>query len=73
MIARATSPCPSKKFFVDTEILAKASRRGLKMTEIGVRHFPRKAGESTVRPSHVFHTLAEIASMWTDIYVRGRI
>lgn len=63
----------SKKFFVDTEILAKASRCGMKMTEIGVKHFPRTAGQSTVRPSHVIHTLAEIATMWTDIYVRGRI
>ncbi|GJM45452.1 MAG: hypothetical protein DHS20C21_22940 [Gemmatimonadota bacterium] len=63
----------SKKFFVDTEILAKASRAGMKMTEVGVRHFPRTAGESTVRPSHVFHTLVEVAGMWTDIYVRGRI
>jgi dolichol-phosphate mannosyltransferase len=63
----------SKKFFVDTEVLAKASRLGMKMTEIGVRHYPRTAGESTVRPSHVLSTLAEIASMWRDIYVRGRI
>ncbi|MEZ5063951.1 MAG: glycosyltransferase family 2 protein [bacterium] len=63
----------SKKFFVDTEILAKASRIGLKMTEIGVRHYPRTAGESTVRPSHVISTLSEIASMWTDIYVRGKV
>jgi glycosyltransferase involved in cell wall biosynthesis len=63
----------SKKFFVDTEILAKASRCGMKMTEVGVKHFPRTAGQSTVRPSHVIHTLAEIATMWTDIYVRGRI
>ncbi len=63
----------SKKFFVDTEILAKAARQGMRMTEIGVRHYPRTAGESTVRPSHILHTLAEIASMWTDIYVRGRI
>jgi glycosyltransferase involved in cell wall biosynthesis len=63
----------SKKFFVDTEILAKASRCGMKMTEVGVRHFPRTAGQSTVRASHVVHTLVEIATMWTDIYVRGRI
>ncbi|MCA9750884.1 MAG: glycosyltransferase family 2 protein [Gemmatimonadetes bacterium] len=63
----------SKKFFVDTEILAKASKIGLKMTEIGVRHYPRTAGESTVRPSHVISTLSEIASMWTDIYVRGKV
>jgi dolichol-phosphate mannosyltransferase len=63
----------SKKFFVDTEILAKASKAGMKMTEIGVRHYPRTEGESTVRPSHVISTLAEIVSMWTDIYVRGKI
>ncbi len=63
----------SKRFFVDTEILAKASRLGMKMTEIGVRHYPRTAGVSTVRPSHVVHTLIEVATMWTDIYVRGRV
>ena len=62
----------SKKFFVDTEILAKASREGMKMTEVGVRHYPRTAGESTVRASHVISTLAEIASMWTDIHIRGK-
>jgi len=62
----------SKKFFVDTEILAKAAREGMKMTEIGVRHYPRTAGESTVRPSHVISTLAEIAAMWTDIHVRKK-
>ena len=63
----------SKKFFVDTEILAKASKLGMRMTEIGVRHLPRTAGESTVRPSHVVSTLVEIASMWRDIYVRGKV
>ncbi len=63
----------SKKFFVDTEVLAKASRLKLRITEIGVRHYPRTAGESTVRASHVFHTLREVAAMWTDIYLRGRV
>ncbi|HET9888162.1 MAG TPA: glycosyltransferase family 2 protein [bacterium] len=63
----------SKKFFVDTEVLAKASKLKLRITEIGVRHYPRTAGQSTVRPSHIFHTLREVANMWTDIYVRGRI
>jgi len=63
----------SEKFFVDTEILAKASKLGLRMTEIGVRHFPRRAGQSTVRPSHVLHTLGEIARMWTNVYIRGQM
>jgi len=59
----------SKKFFVDTEILAKARHLGLKMTEVGVRHYPRAGGRSTVRASHVFSTLRELAKMWREIYL----
>ncbi|MFH1277408.1 MAG: glycosyltransferase family 2 protein [Candidatus Eisenbacteria bacterium] len=61
----------SKKFFIDTEILAKARKHGLKVTEIGVRHYPRKAGSSTVRPSHVFSTIRELVDMWIKIYFRS--
>jgi hypothetical protein len=59
----------SKKFFVDTEILAKARFHGFRMTEIGVRHYPRAGGQSTVRPSHVLSTLRELAKMWLEIYL----
>ena len=59
----------SKKFFVDTEILAKARFHGFRMTEIGVRHYPRAGGASTVRPSHVVSTLTELAKMWMEIYL----
>jgi glycosyltransferase involved in cell wall biosynthesis len=59
----------SKKFFVDTEVLAKARRHGFRMTEIGVRHYPRIGGRSTVRASHVFSTLRELAKMWLEIYM----
>jgi glycosyltransferase involved in cell wall biosynthesis len=58
----------SKKFFVDTEILAKARYYGFRMTEIGVRHYPRSRGQSTVRPSHVISTLRELAKIWLEIY-----
>ena len=61
----------SKKFFVDTEIMAKAKRQGLRVTEIGVRHYPREAGSSTVRPSHVISTIRELAEMWFKIYFRS--
>ena len=63
----------SRKFFVDTEILAKSAKLGLRMTEIGVRHYPRTAGQSTVRASHVISTIGEIVSMWIAIHVRGKI
>jgi glycosyltransferase involved in cell wall biosynthesis len=59
----------SKKFFVDTEILAKARYHGFRMTEIGVRHYPRRGGQSTVRPSHVLSTLRELSKMWLEIYL----
>lgn len=63
----------SKKFFVDTEVLAKARYHGFRMTEIGVRHYPRAGGKSTVRPSHVLSTLRELARIWAEIYLgRGR-
>lgn len=61
----------SKKFFVDTEILAKARKLDLKVTEIGVRHYPRTAGSSTVRPSHVISTIAELIEMWIRINFRS--
>lgn len=63
----------SKNFFVDTEVLAKARALDLRMTEIGVRHYPRKRGRSTVRPSHVWNTLVELWKMWSRIYLRGRV
>jgi glycosyltransferase involved in cell wall biosynthesis len=62
----------SKKFFVDAEVLAKAKYFGFKMVEIGVRHYPRPAGRSTVRPSHVFSTLRELARIWISIHSMPR-
>jgi dolichol-phosphate mannosyltransferase len=60
----------SKKFFVNAEVLAKAKHHGFRLAEIGVRHYPRAAGRSTVRPSHVFSTLAELARIWINIHSR---
>ena len=58
----------SKKFFVDAEVLAKARYHGFRMTEVGVRHYPRPAGHSTVRPSHIPATLIELARIWINIH-----
>jgi glycosyltransferase involved in cell wall biosynthesis len=62
----------SKKFFVDAEILAKARYHGFRMAEIGVRHYPRPAGRSTVRPSHIPSTLKELAAIWINIHSKPR-
>lgn len=62
----------SKKFFVDAEILAKARYYGFRLAEIGVRHYPRPAGRSTVRPHHVISTLRELARIWINIHSKSR-
>ncbi len=62
----------SKKFFVDAEILAKAKYFGFKLVEVGVRHYPRTAGRSTVRASHIISTLKELAQIWVNIHSKPR-
>jgi glycosyltransferase involved in cell wall biosynthesis len=62
----------SKKFFVDAEVLAKARYYGFRMVEIGVRHYPRTAGQSTIRPHHVLSTLKELAHIWINIHSKPR-
>ena len=56
-------------FFIDTEIVAKARKWNFRIAEKGVRHYPRRAGESTVRASDVSRTLRTITRMWTRIYL----
>jgi len=55
-------------FFIDTEIVARCSRMGVRIVEKGVRHYPRQAGRTTVRPSHVPKTLWTVARMWFRIH-----
>jgi glycosyltransferase involved in cell wall biosynthesis len=62
----------SKKFFVDAEVLAKSKYFGFRMVEIGVRHYPRQAGRSTIRPSHILSTLGELARIWMNIHSKPR-
>ena len=62
---RITLECDD--FFVSTELMAKARRWNFRIIERGVRHYPREAGETTVRPSDVPRTLKTLARMWFRI------
>lgn len=62
----------SDDFFVDAEIVARARRCNLRIVQKGVRHYPRVAGETTVRPSDIPRTLREIARMWRRIHMPTR-
>ena len=50
-------------YFIDTEIMVKAKRQGLRIRELGVRHLPREFGKSKVSMIHIFTTLHEIANL----------
>ncbi|MEA2456176.1 MAG: hypothetical protein QOI45_2438 [Thermoleophilaceae bacterium] len=65
----------SDDFFIDTEIVARARKWNFRIIEKGVRHYPRVAGETTVRASDVPRTLRTVARMWQHIYFprRGQI
>jgi dolichol-phosphate mannosyltransferase len=55
-------------FFASTEILARGRKWNYRIAEKGVRHYPRMAGETSVRPSDIPRTLREISRMWKRIY-----
>jgi len=57
----------SHKFFVNTEILAKARRLGFNILEVGVRHFPRVAGKSSVSLKYIPLTLIELCRIWKEL------
>ncbi len=62
----------SSDFFVDTEMVARLSRLKARVVEKGVRHYPRTAGHTTVRASHIPRTLWTVARMWFRIHFGRR-
>lgn len=62
----------SDDFFIDTELVARARKGHWRIREVGVRHFPRRAGSTTVRPSDVPRTLKRVAAMWFHIHFSER-
>ena len=62
----------SDNFFISTELLARARKWNFRIGEKGVRHFPRTAGETTVRASDIPRTLREVIRMWRRIYLPTR-
>jgi len=54
----------SNRFFFNTEILAKARRLRYKIKEVGVAHFPRLEGRSTVGFKDILWTLREMKRVY---------
>jgi dolichol-phosphate mannosyltransferase len=70
VVQQVTIECDN--FFVNTELLAKARKWNFRIAEKGVRHYPRTAGETSVRPSDIPRTLATIFKMWRRVYFPTR-
>lgn len=58
----------SRGYFIDTEIMVKARKQGLKMKEFAVQHLPRTSGKSKVKMKHIFITLHEITKLWKRLH-----
>jgi len=57
----------SSSFFFNTEILAKARLFNFNIIEVGVPHFPRTAGKSTVRFIHIPLTIRELIRIYASL------
>jgi glycosyltransferase involved in cell wall biosynthesis len=62
----------SDDFFVDTELIAKARKWNFRIAEKGVRHYPRVAGETSVKTGDVPRTLRTVTRMWQRIHYPTR-
>ena len=64
----AISPLRSEGAMITTEILAKATRKGLKIAQVGVEHYPREEGIQTgANFPVIFRAIIESLMLWLDI------
>ncbi len=58
----------SKGALIDTEILARATRKGYRVAQRGVHHYPRKAGEQTgAKLGVIFRAFGELLKLYNRI------
>ena len=63
----------SDDFFIDTEIVARARKWNWRIKEVGVRHYPRRKGRTTVNAGDIPRTLRAIGRMWRAIHYPNRV
>ncbi len=58
---------------IDTEILARAARAGYRMTQLGVKHYPRQTGQSSgANPAVILRAFKELFKLKRDIQLSPR-
>ena len=54
--------------FITTEFLVKAKKSGFKITDVGVHHYPRKAGQATgVSLKVIFSAYSDLIRLWRKV------
>lgn len=57
----------SKGTLLNSEILARARRKGFTMTQVGVHHYPRAAGRAGPKTKVIFKAFWELKKLYADI------
>lgn len=61
----------SKGTLLNSEILARAKRRGFTMTQVGVHHYPRTAGKAGPKTKVIFKAFRELGRIYWKIRAEG--
>lgn len=59
----------SNSFFVSAEIMVKAKKMGIRIKEMGVNHYPRTSGKSTVTYGRVIKSMFDLLKLFRSIYL----
>jgi len=54
----------SKGSLLNSEIMARATRHGFTITQVGVRHYPRTAGKPGPKTKVIFRAFKELAKLY---------
>ena len=57
----------SDDFLFNAELLAKAKLKRLRIVQLGVEHYPRHGGESTISYKHIFLTLKKLFFLYQEL------
>lgn len=67
-------PIASEGALINAEMLARIQARGFRLTEVGVRHYPRRAGQATgARPDVVLRAFGELFSLYGSLRQETRL
>lgn len=62
-------PFYSNSFFMSVELMVKARKKGYRIKELGVSHYPRRRGESKVTPRRILFTIIDLVRLYRRLHL----